>query len=126
MEHRPADSIPWEPAPSEHFTGSVQFGPISTDGPVSMLGVRFDPGARTDWHTHPQGQLLYVVSGTGLVGDDDGTVVEFGAGDTVYAPAGQVHWHGATPRGPMTHLSITTGGATEWLPRKVTDDEYRR
>lgn len=124
MELRAASSIPWAAAPSEHFTGRVLFGPISGDGTVNMLGVAFEPGARTDWHTHPDGQLLYVVSGVGRVGDEDGTTVEITAGDSVYAAPGQVHWHGAAPHSPMTHLSITTGGETEWLPRKVADDEY--
>lgn len=124
MDVRSANSIPWAAAPAANFTGRVLFGPISGDGTVNMLGVSFEPAARTDWHSHPDGQLLYIVSGVGRVGDDDGTTAEVGAGDTVYAAPGQVHWHGASPHSPMTHLSITTGGATEWLPRKVTDDEY--
>jgi quercetin dioxygenase-like cupin family protein len=124
MDIRPSASIPWTAAPSEHFTGEVLFGPISADGEVNLLGVSFQPGARTDWHSHPGGQLLYVVSGVARVGDEDGTTVEVGAGDTVYAGPDQVHWHGAAAHSPVTHLSITSGGETEWLTRKVTDDEY--
>ncbi len=89
-----------------------------------MLGVRFEPGARTDWHSHPEGQVLYVVSGAGRVQEDDGTTVEISVGDVVYTEPGTVHWHGATQQSPMMHLSITTGGETEWLPRKVSDGEY--
>jgi len=126
MDHRPASSIPWATAPSEHFTGSVLFGPISGDGAVNMLGVQFEPGARTDWHSHPEGQILYVVNGVARVGNEDGATVEVDAGDSVYAPPGELHWHGAAPHSPMTHLSITSGGETEWLPRKVTDEEYGR
>jgi quercetin dioxygenase-like cupin family protein len=99
---------------------------MSGGGSVNMLGVHFGPGARTDWHSHPEGQVLYVVNGVARVGDEDGTTAEVGAGDSVYALPGQVHWHGAAPHSPMTHLSITTGGETEWLPRKVTDEEYGR
>lgn len=123
-QHLPANNILWAAAPSEHFTGQVLFGPISSEGTVNMLGVHFAPGARTDWHTHPDGQVLYVTAGVGRVGTDDGTTVEIGTGDSLYSPPGQVHWHGAARHSPMTHLSITTGGATEWLPRKVTDEEY--
>ncbi|MFP5333097.1 MAG: cupin domain-containing protein [Acidimicrobiia bacterium] len=124
MDMFSARDIPWSPAPSEHFTGEVLFGPIGSEGTVNMLGVHFAPGARTDWHTHPDGQLLYVTAGVGRVGTEDGTVVELGAGDSVYSPPGEIHWHGAGPHSPMTHLSITTGGDTQWLPRKVTEEEY--
>ncbi len=47
-----------------------------------------------------------------------------GPGDTVYAPAGERHWHGAAPDSPMMHLSITYGGATEWDAEKVSDEDY--
>lgn len=125
MEHTKAEDIPWEAAPGEHFTGKVLFGPLSqVEGALNALAVQFEPGARTDWHTHPAGQVLYVVNGAGLVQRDDGTTVEFSAGDVVYAPPGERHWHGARPNSPMMHLSLTTGGATEWLPDKVSDDQY--
>ncbi len=126
MEHRRSDDIAWEQAPEEHFTGHVQFGPLSDHGPLNALAVRFEAGARTDWHWHPEGQVLYVTEGSGIVQDDDGTTVEIAAGDTVHTPPNQVHWHGAGAGGPMTHLSLTTGGATVWEARKVTDEEYRR
>jgi quercetin dioxygenase-like cupin family protein len=124
MDLLPTSDIAWTPAPEENFTGRVFFGPMSNQGPVNMLGVQFEPGARTDWHSHPEGQVLYVVSGAGRVQEDDGTTVDVSAGDVVYTEPGTVHWHGATRHSPMLHLSITTGGATEWLPRKVTDAEY--
>ena len=126
MEHRRADKVEWEDAPAENFTGLVRFGPLSDHGQLNALAVRFEATARTDWHSHPEGQVLYVVAGRGRIQDDDGTTVEFGAGDTLYTPPGQIHWHGAGPDGPMTHLSLTTGGATIWEPRKVTDKEYNR
>lgn len=125
MEHRPATTHHWSPSPAEHFTGAVWFGPLSqVDGALNALAVQFTPGARTDWHWHPDGQVLYVVSGSGLVANADGERVEISAGDVVYAPPGEVHWHGARPDSPMMHLSLTTGGATVWEPRKVTDDDY--
>lgn len=125
MDHKPAEHIEWKPAPEEHFTGKVLMGPLSHDPEaLKALGVHFDPAARTDWHTHPAGQVLYVVSGAGRVGTEAGEIVEVSAGDVVYAPAGEMHWHGAGPHSPMMHLSLTTGGETEWAPRKVTDEEY--
>lgn len=126
MEHKPAEEIEWRPAPAEHFTGRVLMGLLSQDAEaLNALGVHFDPGARTDWHRHPAGQVLYVVSGAGRVGTEDGRSVELSPGDVVHTPPGEVHWHGASPHSPMMHLSLTTGGATEWTARKVTDPEYR-
>ena len=126
MHYQPAEDVEWAEAPAENFTGSVQFGPLSTNGPLNALAVNFSPGARTDWHSHPEGQVLYITEGEGLVQDDDGSTVEVSVGDTVRTEPGQLHWHGAKPDVSMIHLSLTTGGATEWTPRKVTDDEYNR
>lgn len=125
MEYRGADDIEWTPAPSQHFTGEVQFGPIRSDSErINVLGVRFAASARTNWHRHSKGQVLYVVSGAGRVGNGTGEVVEMSPGDAVYTPPGELHWHGAGPHGPMIHLSITNGDDTQWEPRPVTDDEY--
>lgn len=128
MEHTPAEGISWVAAGDEHFTGTVFFGPLSAapDRSLYALGVLFEPGARTDWHTHPDGQVLYITSGAGKVQTDDGETVRVSAGDVVFSPAGEKHWHGATETSHMMHLSLTTGGATEWLTQKVSDEDYRR
>lgn len=128
MTHRRAEEIDWSPAGDEHFTGRVWFGshhePHDEDD-LAVLGVSFEPGARSDWHSHPAGQVLYVVAGRAVVQAEGEPAVVAGPGDAVHAAAGVVHWHGAPPDSPMIHLSITLGGATKWLPRKVSDAEYR-
>jgi len=127
MELRSADRQEWAAAPDEHFTGRVWFGPMAEPRQpedMAVLGVMFEPGARTDWHSHPGGQVLYIVGGNGRVQNAAGDTVAVSAGDTVYAPPGEVHWHGATPGAPMIHLSITAGGPTAWEPRKVSDEDY--
>jgi quercetin dioxygenase-like cupin family protein len=128
MEYTPAEELVWVDAPPENFTGDVLFAPMShkTEDGLNALGVHFEPGARTNWHWHPEGQTLYVVGGEGVVQNADGETIEISAGDVVYAPPRQVHWHGARPDSPMMHLSLTTGGATVWEPRAVTDEEYLR
>ena len=126
MEHKRAGDVVWADAPAENYTGRAWFSPLSDRGPLDALAVRFEAMARTDWHSHPEGQVLYVVEGQGRIQEDDGTTVEFGAGDALYTPPGQIHWHGANPDGPMTHISLTTGGATIWELRKVSDKEYNR
>ena len=128
MEHTPAERLEWAEAPEENFTGRVWFGLLSQaeDRPLNALGVLFEPEARTDWHTHPEGQVLYVVSGSGRVQTADGETVEVGPGDVVHTPPGEEHWHGATPHSYMMHLSLTTGGATQWTGNKVSDGNYGR
>ena len=127
MPHRKATEVAWTPAPGEHFTGQAWFGPhtpMSEPDDLNVLAVAFAAGARSDWHSHPGGQVLYVVSGIARIQEESGEVVTAGPGDSIQAAPGVVHWHGAAPHTPMLHLSITHGGATEWLPRKVSDEEY--
>ena len=126
MEHKPTEATAWNPSGNDHFTGTVWNSRLSEEeGGVTMIAVQFAPGARSDWHSHPGGQLLYVVSGAGLVQTENGTTSRISPGDVVHAPAGELHWHGAAPDSPMMHLSVTSGGATAW-EGKVSDEEYRR
>lgn len=127
MDLRPAEGLEWRPAPDDWFTGRAWFGPMTPmPGPddLNVLSVAFEPGARTGWHSHPGGQVLYVVSGTGYVGTRDGGLASIGPGDVVQAAPGELHWHGATATSPMNHLSITHNGETEWTGEMVDDDQY--
>ena len=127
MEHRESNDLEWDPAGDEHFTGRVWFGPLApqpTPDSLNALGVLFEPGARTDWHEHPGGQVLYVASGAGKVQTKDGETIVVQAGDAVYSPPGEVHWHGSLANSYMMHLSLTTHGATEWHEEKVSDGDY--
>ena len=126
MDHTSSDDLTWEPAPAEFFTGNAWFRRLSDpqqDDGLTALGVQFEPAARTNWHHHPGGQVLYVTSGAGYVQNSEGGTVTMGTGDVVTIPAGEVHWHGALPTSPMVHLSLTTHGATVW-EGSVSDEEY--
>jgi len=126
MEHKATEKTPWNPSPEEHFTGKVWNTRLSeVEGGLTMIAVQFAPGSRSDWHSHPAGQVLYVVAGAGLVQTDDGSTVEISPGDVVHAPPGERHWHGARPDTPMMHLSLTTGAPTAW-EGKVSDEDYDR
>ncbi|HET9061566.1 MAG TPA: cupin domain-containing protein [Acidimicrobiales bacterium] len=99
--------------------------PVTRGLPASELNaalVRFTPGARSAWHSHHGGQTLYVTEGRGLVQVRGQEALKLSAGDVVYAPDGEEHWHGATSDDFMTHLSITEG-APHWGAH-VSDDEY--
>jgi len=125
MRFTESSFVNWGPAPEEYFTGRAWFGPLVEEGnDINVLGVGFEPGARTHWHSHPGGQVLYCVSGLGLVANEEGERTTLTPGDSVQVPPGEVHWHGAALGSPMLHLSITTA-PTAWIDRPVTDDEYR-
>ncbi|GAA5069277.1 (R)-mandelonitrile lyase [Nocardia callitridis] len=118
--------------PPEQFTGDVWLDPIAgprEPGQRMVVGkVRFAPGARTAWHSHEHGQTLHITEGIALLGLRDGTVLEARAGQTVYTPPGEQHWHGATPEDFMEHLAMLDNGAdpattTTWLEH-VRDEEY--
>ena len=71
--------------PAEWFTGTVYIDSIRTPDEQSGVGcadVRFSPGARTAWHTHPRGQTLYVTDGIGYVGRRDGPIQEIRPGES--------------------------------------------
>lgn len=122
-------SQPSSKAPAEHFTGSVRIDPLfQTNDPSRSAGayVTFEPGARTAWHTHPLGQKLVVTAGSGRVQGWGGPIEEIRAGDVVWIPPGQKHWHGAAPDTAMTHIAITEnldGKTVDWL-EKVSDVQY--
>jgi quercetin dioxygenase-like cupin family protein len=94
---------------------------------VQAASVTFEPGARSAWHTHPLGQTLVVLAGSGLVQKAGGPVEEIRPGDVIWTPPGEKHWHGASPTTGMTHLAIheaLDGKVVDWL-EKVRDDEYQ-
>lgn len=107
-----------QPDPA-NFTGKVTGHP-TTD--IRMLRYSFEPGARTNWHSHADGQSVYIESGRARVQERGQTMREFGARQTFTAAPGVVHWHGATPDGPLIQVSLSFGPTT-WLD-KVTDEEY--
>ena len=114
--------------PEDWFTGDVWLETASVPKPgAGLFRVLFEPGARTNWHTHPEGQFLFVVTGAGRAGTEDGPVEEIEAGDVVFFAPGERHWHGAGPDTFMVHIAITpaisTDGGTDWL-EPVADEEY--
>ena len=116
-------------ASSDYFTGTVWQDPIieaNEPARVRALRVSFEPEARTAWHTHPLGQTLHVVSGVGLIGLRNEAPQLIKAGDTVWIPPGEEHWHGASAANSMMHIAIQealNGSVATWL-EKVSDGEY--
>lgn len=117
-------------APVETFIGDAWFDVVARGEPPSRVRVnvvRFAPGARNAWHAHAVGQTVHVTEGVGRIQSRGGELLEIRAGETVFTPPGEWHWHGAAPNHFMTHLAIweapAEGPESEWGPQ-VTDVEY--
>ena len=128
MELKRAGSQPSQKGPADCFTGTVRIDPLNTaKDPArhSCAAVTFEPGARTNWHTHPLGQTLIVTAGCGWTQCKGEAIVEIRAGDVIWCPPGHKHWHGATSTTAMTHIAIQEaldGSPVDWL-EPVTDAE---
>jgi len=85
---------------------------------------RFEAGARSAWHSHERGQLLFVEEGRGRVQQRGQAVKELGPGDSYYTGPNVPHWHGAVPDRPLVQAALAFGGDTKWM-EKVTDEEYQ-
>ena len=130
MEIKRTGSQPSGKGPADYFTGAVRIDPVfDANEPARVLIaiVTFEPGARTAWHTHPLGQTLIVTSGSGLAQRWGGAVEPIRAGDVIWFPPGEKHWHGATATTALSHTAIVEkldGKGSEWLEH-VSDEQYR-
>lgn len=113
----------------QNFTGDTWVQMLTTDGEnfdAMSYNVTFAPGSRTDWHSHPGGQLLYCTSGKGCYQEKGKAIQHLKVGDVVEIKPDIVHWHGAAPNSEFVHLGISTQlskGPAEWFG-PVTDQEY--
>ena len=114
----------------EWFTGAAYIDTVAAPSGASRLNassVHFTPGARTAWHTHPNGQTIYVTAGVGRAQGRGGPIEVIRPGDRVFFEPGEDHWHGAAPDRFMTHLSMVEvddkGNSAAW-GAQVSDTEY--
>ncbi len=124
------NSIETFAGPGDWFTGTVHVDTVAAPSPGSRLSassVHFAPGARTAWHTHPNGQTIYVTEGIGLAQRRGGPVEVIRPGDRAFFEPGEEHWHGAGPSRFMTHLAMLEvdeeGNSASW-GQHVSDQEY--
>ena len=129
MEIKRSGSQPSGKGSPDYFTGAVWIDPLfEALAPARVRGasVRFEPGARTAWHTHPLGQALIVTWGVGWAQHWGGKIEEIRPGDVIWFQPGEKHWHGATPTTAMTHIAIQealNGKTVDWL-EQVSDAQY--
>ena len=114
---------------NDWFVGKAFLSPLvakDKNNDFSAGSVTFEPGARTNWHTHPRGQVLLVLEGNGYYQEKDKPAQQIAKGDVVNIPENLEHWHGASANTSMVHIAITNfveDIQVTWL-NPVTDEEY--
>jgi quercetin dioxygenase-like cupin family protein len=122
-------SIDWplRPADPSNFSGAAFMrlvGEAATSEPVKVYYVRFEPGARTNWHVHSGDQILLVTVGTCRYQITGQPPIDLPVGESVRIRAGTRHWHGAAPTESGEHVAINLDvEETTWL-ESVSDEEY--
>ena len=112
------ESAPFKAADVKTFTGSAQTKRLASDDegvPVGVYRVEFEPGGRTNWHTHSGPQWLLIVEGRIRVQKWGEPAHDVEAGDAVLIEPGEKHWHGAAPASGGAHLAVNVSSVTEWL-----------
>jgi quercetin dioxygenase-like cupin family protein len=124
------NSVETAAGPTDWFTGSVYIDAVAAPAEgtrLSASSVHFTPGARTHWHTHPNGQTIWVTEGLGRCQRRGGPIEVIRPGDRVFFEPGEDHWHGAAATRFMTHLAMVEvddeGKAATWGD-PVSDEEY--
>ena len=124
------NSVDTAAGPEDWFTGSVYIDAVAAPSAASRLSasaVHFTPGARTAWHTHPNGQTIWVTEGIGLCQRRGGAIEVLRPGDRVFFEPGEEHWHGAAPNRFMIHIAMLVvdeeGKPATWGDQ-VSDEEY--
>lgn len=118
-----------EPLSKDWFTGNAFLHLLVSqdkNNEFSAGAVTFEPGARTNWHTHPKGQVLLVTEGNGFYQEKGKPAQSIKKGDVVNIPKNLEHWHGATSTTKMVHIAITNFKddiQVTWLTA-VTVEEY--
>lgn len=113
----------------EWFIGNAFLEPLVTkdkNNEFSAGSVTFEAGARTNWHTHPKGQVLLVIEGKGFYQEKGKPTQQIKKGDVVNIPENVVHWHGATANDTLVHIAITNYKEdiqVTWL-QPVTEEEF--
>jgi quercetin dioxygenase-like cupin family protein len=124
------NSLQTSRGPGDWFAGAVYIDTIAAPSNGSRIhasNVHFSPGARTAWHTHPNGQTVWVTEGVGLCQRRGGPIEVIRPGDRVFFEPGEEHWHGASPTRFMVHTAMLEvddqGNPATWGDH-VTDEEY--
>ncbi len=118
-----------EKGSNDLFTGNAYpTALVDADSVYNILigNVYFEPGARSNWHSHPAGQILIITDGVGYHQIEGQPIEIIKKGDVIKCPPNVKHWHGASHDIGLQQLYIipnTEKGIVEWK-EAVTDEEF--
>jgi len=116
---------------NSNFAGTAylqMMGAKDTTLHTNFGNVTFEPKARTNWHSHPGGQILFITEGSGYYQAKGQPARLLHKGDVVEIPRNVVHWHGAAPDSEFAHIAVslnTDDGGAVWSG-PVTEEEYNQ
>lgn len=111
------------------FTGNVHhIGLVDADSTFTTAigNVYFEPGARSNWHSHPSGQILIITDGIGYHQIEGKPIEIIKKGDVIKCPPNVRHWHGASADVGLQQLYVipnTEKGIVYWK-EAVTNEQY--
>ncbi|WP_276165439.1 cupin domain-containing protein [Zobellia alginiliquefaciens] len=113
---------------NDNFTGTAWLTMLAESDSLNAMyagNVRFEPGTRTNWHSHPTGQLLIAIDGEGYYQEKGQAKRILRKGDAVKCPPNTPHWHGASPDSDFSHIAVSSSenGPTQWF-EPVSELEY--
>jgi len=114
----------------ETFTGNAYPTSLVKSDSIynTVVGnVYFEPGARSNWHSHPAGQILIITDGIGYHQIEGKPIEIIKKGSVVKCPPNVRHWHGASANVGLQQLYIvpnTEKGIVNWN-EAVTDEVYK-
>ncbi|WP_231460068.1 MULTISPECIES: cupin domain-containing protein [unclassified Pedobacter] len=118
-----------EKGSSETFTGNAYpTALVEADSVYNTIvgNVYFEPGARSNWHSHPAGQILIITDGVGYHQIEGKKIEIIKKGSIVKCPPNVRHWHGASADVGLQQLYIVPNiekGIVNW-DEPVTDAQY--
>jgi quercetin dioxygenase-like cupin family protein len=108
-------------AAQTNFVGGTPGRPDASD--IRAVRLRFEPGSRSNWHSHGNWQIIAAEEGRGRTQVRGEPLQEMRPGEPpVFAGPGVVHWHGAAPDEHMVQLTFVSG-ETSWI-EPVSDEDY--
>lgn len=115
---------------NNNFTGTAFLNALveaDSTNPIAVGSVTFEPGARTNWHSHPAGQIILIIGGEAYYQEEDSAKRTLHKGDVVKCPPNVLHWHGASANKELIQVAVTSrqNGPTKWM-RPVTEEEYTK
>lgn len=115
---------------NNNFTGDAYLQMLTEAdalNPTSIGNVTFQPGARTNWHSHPGGQIILATEGVGFYQEKGQSKKILRKGDVIKCAPNVIHWHGASAHQSFVQIAVThtQNGAPVWLD-PVSDEDYNR